>query len=72
MTFLSPADAARRLGVSAKALRLYEERGLSEKEAERRKSEAASSSAAPSTQVMASVDAMRQRFARARTRSKET
>ncbi len=28
MTFLSPADAARRLGVSAKALRLYEERGL--------------------------------------------
>lgn len=26
--FLSPADAARRLGVSAKALRLYEERGL--------------------------------------------
>jgi DNA-binding transcriptional MerR regulator len=28
VTFLSPADAARRLGVSAKALRLYEERGL--------------------------------------------
>lgn len=28
MTFLSPADAARRLGVSAKALRLYEEHGL--------------------------------------------
>lgn len=28
MTFLSPADAARVLGVSAKALRLYEERGL--------------------------------------------
>lgn len=28
MTFLSPADAARQLGVSAKALRLYEERGL--------------------------------------------
>lgn len=28
MSFLSPADAARRLGVSAKALRLYEERGL--------------------------------------------
>ncbi len=27
-TFLSPADAARKLGVSAKALRLYEERGL--------------------------------------------
>jgi DNA-binding transcriptional MerR regulator len=27
-TFLSPADAARRLGVSAKALRLWEERGL--------------------------------------------
>lgn len=27
-SFLSPADAARRLGVSAKALRLYEERGL--------------------------------------------
>ena len=27
-TFLSPADAARSLGVSAKALRLYEERGL--------------------------------------------
>jgi len=26
--FLNPADAARRLGVSAKALRLYEERGL--------------------------------------------
>jgi len=26
--FLSPADAARRLGVSAKALRLYEQRGL--------------------------------------------
>ncbi|WP_421934972.1 MerR family transcriptional regulator [Phenylobacterium sp.] len=26
--FLSPAEAARRLGVSAKALRLYEERGL--------------------------------------------
>ncbi|MFT3722533.1 MAG: MerR family transcriptional regulator [Hyphomonadaceae bacterium] len=28
MTFLSPADAARQLRVSAKALRLYEERGL--------------------------------------------
>ncbi len=28
MTFLSPADAARQLGVSAKALRLYEERAL--------------------------------------------
>jgi DNA-binding transcriptional MerR regulator len=28
VTFLSPAGAARRLGVSAKALRLYEERGL--------------------------------------------
>lgn len=28
MIFLSPADAARQLGVSAKALRLYEERGL--------------------------------------------
>lgn len=28
MTFLSPADASRQLGVSAKALRLYEERGL--------------------------------------------
>jgi DNA-binding transcriptional MerR regulator len=27
-SFLSAADAARRLGVSAKALRLYEERGL--------------------------------------------
>jgi DNA-binding transcriptional MerR regulator len=27
-SFLSPADAARRLGVSAKALRLWEERGL--------------------------------------------
>jgi DNA-binding transcriptional MerR regulator len=28
VSFLSPAQAARRLGVSAKALRLYEERGL--------------------------------------------
>lgn len=28
MSFLTPADAARQLGVSAKALRLYEERGL--------------------------------------------
>ncbi len=28
MTALTPADAARRLGVSAKALRLYEQRGL--------------------------------------------
>ena len=28
MSFLSPADAARRLGVSAKALRLYEQHGL--------------------------------------------
>lgn len=27
-SFLSPADAARRLGISAKALRLYEQRGL--------------------------------------------
>lgn len=43
-----------------------------EKEAGRRKSEAAPSSAAASAQVMSSVDAMRQRFARARTRSRET
>ncbi|WP_410954166.1 MerR family transcriptional regulator, partial [Pseudomonas aeruginosa] len=26
--FLSPSEAARQLGISAKALRLYEERGL--------------------------------------------